>query len=128
LISRKASTPNPARYRRAIVLDQRVYAFDQPQKQRPPLGLLVIEGDALLVAVDVAETRVALAAVAPGARRIPFSRAFDLDDSRTHVGQDHRAERSGHVLGQVEHLQPMQRAITLGRRPDSHPSLTDLGF
>jgi hypothetical protein len=28
----------------------------------------------------------------------------------------------------VEHLQPMQRAITLGRRPDSHPSLTDLGF
>jgi hypothetical protein len=96
LISRKASTPNPARYRRAIVLDQRVYAFDQPQKQRPPLGLLVIEGDALLVAVDVAETRVALAAVAPGARRIPFARAFDLDDFRTHLGQDHRAERSGH--------------------------------
>src|SRR5439155_21123944 len=63
-----------------IILDQHVHSFDEPQKQRLSFGLLVIEGDTLLVAVDVPEIGVALAAVAPGAHRIPFARALELDD------------------------------------------------
>src|SRR5437660_3183212 len=70
-------------------------------------------GDALLVAVDVAEIGVALAAVAPGAHRIPFARAFELDDLGTHISEDHRAERAGHVLGQIEHFEPVERASAI---------------
>src|SRR6516162_10187841 len=78
--------------------------------------LLVVEGDALLVAVDVAEIGVALAAVAPGAHRIPLARAFELDDLSSHIGEDHRAERPRHVLGQIEHLEPGERTVAIAGR------------
>ena len=98
-------------HRRPVILDQHVDAGDELEKQPLSFGLLVIEGDALLVTIDVAEIGVALAAVAPGAHRIAFAGALELDHLGAHVGEDHRAERPRHVLGQIEHLQAMQWAF-----------------
>ena len=54
--------PGARHHGRPVVLDQHVHGFDEPQEQRLPSKPLVIERDALLVAVDVAETGVALGA------------------------------------------------------------------
>jgi hypothetical protein len=43
----------------------------------------------------------------------PISCCAELDDLRTHIGEDHRAERARHMLGQVEHLEPGERAVTI---------------
>jgi hypothetical protein len=39
-----------------------------------------------------------------------------------------KVNQSAALRDQVEHPQRGKRAITLGRHPDGHPSLTDLGF
>ena len=113
--------PGARHHRRPIILDQHVDAGGELDEQRLSLGLLVIEGDALLVAVDVAEIGVALGAVAPGAHRIALARALELDHLGPHISEDHRAERPRHVLGQVEHLQARERAVD----QVSHPKSSD---
>lgn len=51
-----------------------------------------------------------LTADAAGAHRIPFARAFELGNFGPHIGEDHRAEGSCYVLGQIEHLYACERA------------------
>src|SRR5262249_27894875 len=58
-----------------------------------------------------AEIGVALAAIAPGAHGIALARALQLQDLGAHIGEDHRAERPGHVLGQIEHLQAVEQPV-----------------
>ena len=70
-MQRFGAEPGARHHDRPVVLDEDVHAFDEPQKQRLGFELLVIEGDPLLVAVDVAEIGFALAAIAAGAHRPP---------------------------------------------------------
>ena len=81
-------------------------------------GVLQIQGHAALVAIQGEERRVVrtlhakpLAPHGPG--QISRARRFDLDDVSTQVGQEHRAERACHHLGQVQDADPFQR---LGHR------------
>ena len=77
---------------------------DQPVEDRAPFGLLEVERDAFLVAVDAEEVR-ALALEkrrAPRARVVALARLFDLDDARAHVGEQHRAIRARQHARQVE--------------------------
>src|SRR5262245_10297587 len=63
---------------RPIVLHQHVYRGDQLEEDLAAALALVVQRQALLVAVDVAEVRVALGAVAHGARRIALAGALDV--------------------------------------------------
>ncbi len=63
-----------------------------------------VERQALLVAVDAQEVR-ALAAEerrTPRARVVALARLLDLDDARAHVGEQHRAVRTGQHAREVE--------------------------
>ena len=80
-------------------------------RTRAALGVLEIERDALLVAVDAQEIR-ALAVDerrSPGARVVAAARMLDLDDPRAHVGEQHRAVRARQHARQVQHRHAGQR-------------------
>jgi hypothetical protein len=113
LVQRLEAQPDAGHHGRTIVLDQHVHIGDELEKQCPSFPLLVVKSNALLIAVDVTEVSVALAAVAPSAGRIPLPRPFQLDDLRAHIGEDHRAERPRHVLGQVQHFEAVEWAIVV---------------
>src|SRR4026209_2126259 len=105
---RLPAEPGAVHHRRAVVLHEHVGGDDQLREDLAAARALVVEGEALLVAVDVAEVRVALAAVAHAARGVARARALQLDHLGSHVGQDHGAEGPRHVLGQVEHLHAVE--------------------
>ena len=117
--------PGARHHRRPVILDENIDALDELQKQRPSLGLLVVERDALLVAIDVAEIGVALAAVAPGAHRVALARPFELQHLSPHIGEDHRAERPGHVFGQIEHPEPVQQPLVFAGHLGAPQPFTD---
>jgi hypothetical protein len=78
---------------RAEVLDQHVRAGDERVEQPTPFGVLEVQRDAFLVAVDAQEVR-ALACDerrAPRAGVVAAAGPLDLDDAGAHVGELHRA-------------------------------------
>src|SRR6185295_10225302 len=90
---------------RAEILDEDVALRDQLLQNRAPFGVLEVERDAFLVAVDAEEIR-ALAAKkwwSPRAGVVAFARLFDLDHARAHVAEQHRAVRARQHPRQVEH-------------------------
>ena len=92
------------------VLDQHVGLADQAMQQREVVGLLEVEHDRLLAAVqpdEIAREPVDVAVVA--AREIAF-RPLDLDDARAGVGQPRRAVGGGHRLLDAHHQQAVQRS------------------
>ena len=102
------SQPGAGHHGGAIVLHQDIRPLHQLEEDLPALRLFVIEGDALLVAVDVAEVPVSFVPVSHGPRGVPLAGAFDLDHLGPHVRQHHGAKRAGHVFGQVQHPQAVQ--------------------
>ena len=108
LLERLEAEPGPLHDGGAVVFHEHVHAGDELEEDLLAAGRLVIERQAFLVAVDVAEVGIALAAVAHGARGIARPGPLHLDHVGAHVGQDHGAVRPRHVLGQVENLEPIQ--------------------
>ena len=87
----------------AQVLEHDVGAIEQPEEDRLALGMLQIERDALLVAIQVDEVGrlVAVERRPPGARDLAVER-LDLDDLRAVVAEHRRRERAGERVGQIE--------------------------
>ena len=87
----------------AQVLEHHVGALEQPEEDRLAVGVLQIERDALLVAVQVDEVRrlVAIERRAPRARDLAVER-LDLDDLRAVVAEHRRRERAGERMGQIQ--------------------------
>ena len=106
---------------RLEVLDQHVGAFEQAQQHRLALRLAKVQRQRALVAVDADE----VAGVALVERRAPVAhlvalRRLDLDHLGAVVRQDHRAVGAAEHPGQVDDLDPGQRARAISPAP-SHP-------
>ena len=69
-----------------------------------------IERQRALVAVEAGEIPAQTVAhdTLP-AHRVALSRGFDLDHLGTHIGEQHRAKRSGEDAGQIDHAQSRER-------------------
>ena len=105
------------------VFDQHVRPRDQPLQDRPPFGVLEIEGQAFLVAVDAEEVRAFFVQKrrAPGPGVVALARLLDLDDARAHVAQQHRAVRTRQHPRQVQDKDAVKRGHWLNyTRPSSH--------
>ena len=86
-----------------VVLDEDVGGACEPPERVARRGLLQVEDDTELAAVDGVERR-ALGAGRSGHRaRGVAAWRLDLDYARPHIAEYHRAVRPGHHLGRVEH-------------------------
>ena len=93
------------------ILDQHVGAFQKAQQHRLALRLAQVERDRPLVTVDTNE----ITGVALVKRRAPVAdlvalRWFDFDHVGAVVRQDHGAVWAAQHAGQVDDLDPRQRA------------------
>ncbi len=77
-----------------------------------PLGMLEVERDAALVAIqhherrrDAVDARLAIAA-----RIVAAGKLLDLDDVGAHVGEHHAARGPGHDLRELEHAHAGKRS------------------
>ena len=88
---------------RAKAFDDDVGGLDQAQEQRAPFGLLEVQAQAALVAVDdlVEPARVA-AHRAHGARVVAGAGVFDLDDVGAVIGQMLGGQGAGKEAGEIE--------------------------
>ena len=121
---RRIVEPELGQRARPEVLDQDIALRDQAFEHLPPLGMLEVEGHAFLVPVDAEEVRALAVHVgapgartwragvmkrrAPGARVVALARLLDFDDPRAHVGEQHRAIRTGQHAGEVENGDPVE--------------------
>jgi hypothetical protein len=88
----------------AEIFNQHIGLRGQLFEHRASLGMAQIQGHGALVAVERREIPAEpVADRALPAHRVARARGFDLDDLRTHVAQQHRAERPGKDAGQVDH-------------------------
>ena len=99
----------------AIVLDHGVGAVAQPHHQLAALGLLEVDGDRLLVAVDRGEVaaeglQLVVGVVGTDDARVVAVERLDLDDLGALVGQQHGAERTGQHLREVDDADPVEGA------------------
>ena len=85
-------------------------ALYQPLDDPLRLGLLEIEREGLLVAVDAEEIRAfgADERRSPPARIVAAAGLLDLDHARAHVGEQHRAERARQHAREVDDEQAFQ--------------------
>ena len=87
------------------ILDEHISARQERFEDAPACGVLEVEREALLVAVDAEEVH-ALAideGRTPRPRVVAAGWMLDLDDACAHVGQHERAVRPGHDASQVEY-------------------------
>ena len=96
----------------------------EPHEDVAPSGGLQVEHDAALAAIDGVEAR---AVGADGARHLPRRIARRaarlLMTSAPEVGEQHRAERPGHHLRDVEHAETVEgarRALDRGEWSSEH--------
>ena len=102
---------HPRQHAGAEVFDQHVGGFQKPGQRLPPLVGIKIQHHGFLVAVEAREIpRKAVLVMALPAHRIACG-AFDLDDLRPHIPQQHGTERPGQHAGQVDHPDPVQRRL-----------------
>ena len=99
----------------AIVLDHGVGAVAQPHHQLAAFGLLQVDGDRLLVAVDRGEVaaerpQLVVGMVGPDDARVVAVERLDLDDLRALVGQQHGAERAGQHLREIDDADAIESA------------------
>jgi hypothetical protein len=102
---------------RRHVLDQDIGLADHPPQERLALFALEVAGHAALVEVVVDEiVRIGVGAIAESpAARLAAMRLLHLDDVGPKPGQRLGAGRSRLELGEVEHLDPMERRLDPGR-------------
>ena len=114
---------------RAEVLDEDVAALEEPPKDGGAVGRPKVQSEAPLVSVDrqVVGRRSGFAVAnpwrAPAPRRIAI-RWLDLDDIRTQIAQQHRAERPGQDCRAVDDAEARERSGRFGgrrRRFGGHP-------
>ena len=86
---------------RAVVLHHHVGFLDQPFEQFQPFWCLQIEGDALLVTVQVLEIGT-VARAAEGGVALHRLRQFDLDGVGAPIGQLAHAGRAGPHAGEIQ--------------------------
>ena len=88
---------------RTKAFDDHVGGFDQAQEQRAPFGVLEVQAQAALVAVDdlVEPARVA-AHRAHGARVVAGAGVFDLDDVGAVIGEVLGGQGAGEEAGEIE--------------------------
>jgi hypothetical protein len=102
----------------AQVVEQRVCARDQIAEHRRPLGMLQVQRDALLVAVEGMEKLAVLGREEmrpdPPADVAAIARILDLDHLCAEVGEVERAPGSGAVLLDGEHAQALERRAAGG--------------
>ena len=103
LRERRVVEPQARHHAGPVVFDEDVGRACEPPERVARGGLLQVEDDTELAAVDSVERR-ALGAGRSGhrARGVAVWR-LDLDDARPHVAEYHRAVRPGHDLSHVEH-------------------------
>jgi hypothetical protein len=103
----------PRRDGRPEVVDQHVRPLGQPPQYLEPVGILQVEADAVLVAVD-AEERAALVRERRRvvAQVVPLG-GLDLDDVSAEVGQQRAAVGPRHVAAQIEDGDSAQGAVSL---------------
>ena len=96
---------------RPEVLHEDVSLLEKPVQDLPSFGVLEIERDAFLVAVDAEEVRAFAAKErrAPATGVVPSARLLDLDDPGAHVAEQHRAIRPGKHPGEVENRETVER-------------------
>ena len=108
------------------ILHEDVALLDDSIEQRAAVGLLEIERDAFLVPIDAEEVgafaRVSGEPIArilrdglqkgrpPAAGVVASAGLFDLDDARAHVGEKHRAIRSGQHARQIADDDSVERS------------------
>ena len=100
-------------HRRPEVVDQHVGALDQPAQHAQAVGMLEVEAEAALVAIDPEEGpalardggRVVAEVVALG--------RLDLDDEGALVAEQGAAVGTGHVAAQIEHDDAAQGPVAL---------------
>ena len=109
---RVVTQAEPRHRLRADVVDQRIATRRQTQAGIAALGLLEVEDDRALVAVQVHRHRAhaGVAHRADGAQ-VVAGRRLDLDDVGTQVAERLRGVRPHHHGGQVENAQAVQRAL-----------------
>ena len=118
-VQRLVAEAEPVHHAARVVLDEHVRGVNQCEQRVPVCGTFEVEHDAALVAVDATEVA---AVEAVGVRlRVGVveaghvaGRRFDLDDVGPHVGEDHRAVRSGQGLGEVDDTDVGKRARPTG--------------
>ena len=118
------SEPEPFERARAEVLDEHVGTVDQPEQHVAVGGVLQVERDRPLVAVDELPPQAgSVTGIAPRhvAQRIAAVRSLDLDDIGAEVGQVAGAVRSGDHGGEVEHPQAGERRHRRSRHPPCDP-------
>ena len=101
------------------VLDQHVAGLDQPVEDIHALGMLGIDGDRPLAAVEHGEIEaVGIGHVAQlAARDIAGARTLDLDHVGAHIGEQLGAGRSRLHVGEVENAKTVERAAGLAVGP-----------
>ena len=93
-----------------VVLDHHIRFPRQFIEERQPVGLLEIERDAALVAVDLREAGGLVVDVRPHLTTVVAALGLlDLDHVCTHVSQHHGAVWPGHDLRDIEYLHAFQR-------------------
>ncbi len=99
-----------------VVLDQRVRRTHQTAQHGLAALALEVYGDAAFVAVDHQEGRRLAADVRwqGAARIVAAGHLLDLDHLGAHVGQHQPADRSGHDVSQLDHLEPRKRSPARG--------------
>ncbi len=112
---------------RPEILEEHVTLPDQGAQDRLSLGVLEVEGDALLVAIDRHEVGgFAAHERRPASGVVPLAGFLDLDDLGTHVPEHHRAERPGQHASEIEHANARQGAARKGSA--YQPSARDFPF
>ena len=112
LAQRRLTEAETVHRARPEVLHQDIRADRQGARGLEIVGVVQVQHDAALVAVD----RQVVGALAAGKRRRPRSgvvafAALHLDHLCTEVAEDHRAERAGQEAREVGHDQPAERRL-----------------
>ena len=101
---------HPGQHARAVVLDQHVRLAQQVGQDRLALIGVEIEGDRLLVAIELGEVPAeAVPDRALAAHRIAAPGRLDLDHLGAEVGEQLGAERARDDAGEVDHANPGER-------------------
>src|SRR5579883_1685693 len=112
--------PGARRGTRCQVLQKHIGPCDHAVKERAVLGILDIEHDRLLAAIEPDEIAALSARGAVvGAGEIALG-PLDLDDARAGIGQAATAERRRHRLLQCDDEKPVERAAHAARPSFAH--------
>ncbi len=97
------------------ILDQHVAQLDQPVEDFLALGMLAVDGDRALIAVEHGEVEAvgAFHVAQLPARDVAHARPLDLDAVGAHIAEQLRAGRSRLHMGEIEDVHAVEREAGL---------------